>query len=146
MQGCSALLGIMLFDIKTPADFIAVERYVSTLLSSSFASDDSRCSYLRSEPFARVRLHAVYRHDDPCIPPPSWGPNGLCVEIRPDKLVSVEVKVPPIETYDDSWCGPVVYEVLPGFDGEFDALVQTKGPFIPGKKRRGRDEEGQDSV
>lgn len=132
----------MLFAVRTPADFIAVERYVSTLLSS----DDSRCSFLRSEPFARLRLHAVYRHDDPRTPPPSWGPNGVCVEIRPDKLVSVEVKAPPVETYDNSWCGPVVYEVMPGFEGNFDALVTSQGPFVPGKKRRGRDEEGQDSV
>ncbi len=132
----------MLFAVKTPADFIAVERYVSTLLSS----DESRCSFLRSEPFARVRLHAVYRHDDPVIPAPSWGPNGVCVEIRPDKLVSVEVRVPPVETYDTSWCGPVIYDESPGYSGDFDVVIQTQGPYVPGKKRRGRDEEGQDAV
>lgn len=132
----------MLFAIKTPADFCAVERYVATLLSS----DECRCSFLRSEPFARVRLHSIYRHDDPVTPPPCWGPEGVCVEINPDRLVSVEIRQPTAESYDNSWSGPVVYDVLPGYTGAFDALVQTQGPFVPGVKRRARDGEGEDMV
>lgn len=133
------LLSFMLFAIKTPADFIAVERRVASMLSS----DDARCSFLRSEPFTRIRMHAVYRPDDPVTPPPCWGPEGLCVEIK-NKLVSVEIRQPQVQAYDSSWCGPVVYDVLPGYKGSFDALVQAQGPFIPGKRQRARCEDEDD--
>ena len=131
----------MLFHIKTPADFKAVEHRVANLLSS----DEARCSFLRSEPFARIRLHAVYRPDDPVPPPPCWGPEGLCVEIA-NKLVSVEIKEAPpgSRVYDSSWSGPVVYDVMPGFTGSFEALTQTHGPFVPGRKRRARAEDELD--
>jgi len=114
----------MLFTVRTPADFTAVERYVSTLLSS----DEARCSFLRSEPFMRIRMHAVYRQDDPMTPSPCWGPDGLCVEIK-DKVVSVELKTPQQDAYDISWGGPVVYDVIPGFQGGFDALSNAQGPY-----------------
>jgi hypothetical protein len=123
----------MLFTVRTPADFTAVERYVATLLSS----DEARCSFLRSEPFTRVRMHAVYRPDDPITPSPCWGPDGLCVEIK-DRVVSVELKAPPQESYDSSWGGPVVYEVLPGFQGGFDALSNAQGPFERGETVLGK--------
>ena len=120
----------MLFSIKTPADFSAVEKRVAAMLSS----DDSRCSFLRSEPFARIRMHAIYRPDDPVPPPPCWGPEGLCVEIR-NRLVSVEIREAPRQTYDASWAGPVIYDEMPGFEGSFDILAKTKGPFVPGKRK-----------
>lgn len=130
----------MFFKINTPADFIAVERRVAAMLSS----DDSRCSFLRSEPFARIRLHAVYRPDDPMTPPPCWGPEGICVEIK-DRVVSVEIREPPRPAYDSTWSGPVVYDVMPGFQGGYDAIVNAQGPFVPGKRRRARQEdEGED--
>lgn len=131
----------MLFKVRTPADFVAVERRVAAMLSS----DESRCSFLRSEPFARIRLHAVYRQDDPVTPPPCWGPEGICVEIR-DRLVSVEIREPPRQAYDSSWSGPVVYDVLPGYEGSFDALVRAQGPYVPGKRARANDEESEDAV
>ncbi len=88
----------MLFAIRTPADFNEVERRVAALLSS----DEARCSFLRSEPFTRIRVHAVYRAHDPVTPPPCWGPEGLCVEIR-NRMVSVEIRSPAQEQYDGSW-------------------------------------------
>jgi hypothetical protein len=121
----------MLFCIKTPADFAAVERHVATLLSS----DDSRCALLRSEPFTRIKIHAIYRPEDPIVPPPCWGPQGLCVEFK-NGVVSAEIKEFPHEEYDDSWAGPVVYNVCPGFTGPFDAIAKTQGPFFPGKRSR----------
>jgi hypothetical protein len=132
----------MLFKVRTPADFVAVERRVATMLSS----DEARCSFLRSEPFTRIRMHAVYRPDDPMTPPPCWGPEGICVEIK-DRLVSVEIKEHPTD-YDSSWSGPVVYDAMPGFDGPFDALVQAQGPFVPGRKQRARrrDEDDDEPV
>lgn len=120
----------MLFSVRTPADFTAVERHVAALLSS----EASRCSFLRSEPFTRLRMHAVYRPDDPVPPPPCWGPDGLCVEIK-NRLVSVEIKELQRE-YDDSWCGPVVYDVVGGYEGPFDAIYKSSGPFMPGKRQR----------
>ena len=120
----------MLFNVRTAADFVAVERHVAALLKS----DDSRCSFLRSEPFARIRLHAVYRQDDPMTPPPCWGPEGICVEIK-NRLVSVEVKELRPD-YDSSWSGPVVYDALPGFKGSYDALANSQGPYVPGKRAR----------
>jgi len=132
----------MLFAIKTPADFTAVERHVSAMLSS----DDSRCSFLRSEPFARIRLHAVYRADDPCPPPPCWGPEGICVEIK-NRLVSVEIREPPKPQYDSSWAGPVVYDEMPGFEGSFDVIAKVTGPFRPGKRKpSGRCEDADELV
>lgn len=128
----------MLFKVRTPADFMAVEKRVAAMLSS----DEARCSFLRSEPFARIRLHAVYRPDDPVPPPPCWGPEGICVEIR-DRLVSVEIREPPRQAYDSSWSGPVVYDVVPGFEGNFDALVQAQGPFVRGKRARAREEDDE---
>jgi hypothetical protein len=125
----------MLFSVKTAADFAAVERRVAAMLSS----DDARCAFLRSEPFTRIRMHAVYRPDDPITPPPCWGPEGICVEIV-NKLVSVEIKEGP-GSYDSSWCGPVVYDAMPGFKGRFDAFVQAQGPFVPGKRQRARPED-----
>jgi hypothetical protein len=130
----------MLFNVRTPADFVAVERHVATLLSS----DDSRCSFLRSEPFARIRLHAVYRHDDPMTPPPCWGPEGICVEIK-NRLVSVEIKEQKT-VYDSSWSGPVVYDVLQGYKGSFDSLANAQGPFKPGKRQRVNDNDDDDIV
>lgn len=125
----------MLFDVKTPADFVAVERHVATLLKS----DDSRCSFLRSEPFARIRLHAVYRRDDPMTPPPCWGPEGICVEIN-NRLVSVEIKDQrPI--YDTSWSGPVIYDVLQGYKGPSESLANAQGPYKPGKRTRCHDDD-----
>lgn len=119
----------MLFAVKTAADFAVVERHVATLLSS----DASRCSFLRSEPFTRIRMHAVYRQDDPVPPSPCWGPEGVCVEIR-NRLVSVEVREPARESFDATWAGPVVYDVMPGFEGSFDAIAKAQGPFVPGKR------------
>jgi len=116
----------MLFCVRTPADFAAVESRVAVLLSS----DESRCGFLRSEPFARIRVHACYRADDPCPPPPCWGPEGLCVEIR-DRLVSVEIREPARQEYDSSWSGPVVFDVVPGFEGPHDAIERARG----GRKR-----------
>ena len=129
----------MLFVVKTPADFLAVERYVAGLL----ASDESRCSFLRSEPFTRIRAHAVYRPDDPVPPAPCWGPDGLCVEIS-NKKVSVEIRKPAREEYDNSWAGPVIYDSIPGFDGSFDALAKAQGPFIPGKRAMSARDESAD--
>ena len=131
----------MLFSVRTPADFLAVERHVATLLSS----DESRCSFLRSEPFTRIRAHAVYRPDDPVPPPPCWGPEGICVEIR-DRLVSVEIKEPQRQQYDCSWAGPVIFDAMPGFDGAFDALAKAQGPFVPGKRARSSRDEDLDDV
>lgn len=121
----------MLFAVKSPADFTAVERHVAALLSS----DESRCSFLRSEPFARIRMHAVYRPQDPCVPSPCWGPEGLCVEMR-NKLVSVEIREPKSQQYDDSWCGPVVYDVVSGYEGPFDAIYKARSHMETGKRHR----------
>jgi len=112
----------MLFSVRTPAEFAAVERHVANLLSS----DESRCGFLRSEPFARIRFHACYRPDDPSPPPPCWGPEGLCVEIR-NRLVSVEIREAPQQQFDSSWSGPVVFDVIPGFQGPHDTLVRAQG-------------------
>jgi hypothetical protein len=132
----------MLFSVKTPADFVAVERYVATLLSS----DDSRCSFLRGEPFTRIRTHAVYRPDDPVPPSPCWGPDGVCVEIK-NRLVSVEIRKPEKEEYDSSWAGPVVYDVIQDFHGSYEALERVQGPFKPGfRPKRPRQEDVDDMV
>jgi hypothetical protein len=132
---------VMLFMVKTPADFTAVERRVAAMLSS----DDSRCSFLRSEPFARIRVHAVYRPDDPVPPPPCWGPEGICVEIK-NRLVSVEIREAQRPTYDSSWAGPVVYDEMPGFEGSFDVLTKSQGPFVPGKRKASASLDGADEL
>jgi len=133
---------VMLFSVKTAADFLAVERYVAGLLSS----DESRCAFLRSEPFTRIRAHAVYRPDDPSLPTPCWGPDGICVLIT-NRMVSVEIRKPSREDYDTSWAGPVIYDAMPGYEGSFDALAKAQGPFIPGKRARSaRDESADECV
>ena len=131
----------MLFAVKTPADFTLVEQRVAAMLSS----DESRCSFLRSEPFARIRMHAVYRPDDPMVPPPCWGPEGICVEIK-NRLVSVEQREPARPTYDASWAGQVVYDVMPGFKGSYDVLAKCRGPYIPGKRKASAREEDADEL
>lgn len=131
----------MYFAVRTPADFGAVERHVSNLLSS----DESRCSFLRSEAFSRIRVHAMYRMSEPVTPPPCWGPEGLCVEVK-NRMVSVEIREPAEPTYDSSWAGPVVYNVLSGFHGNYDVLAKTQGPFARGRPAREARDDAADEL
>ena len=108
-------------------------------------SDVSRCAFLRSEPFNLIRLYAIYRKNIASPPSPCWGPNGLVVDVH-NKMIRVQIVTDSEDCYDSSWAGPVVYDLFPGYDGQFDAYAKTEGPFLPGKRAREAREDDLDEL
>jgi hypothetical protein len=97
----------MAFRAERATDFEAVEKHVSFLLSADM---DRSVAFIRSAPFCRFRVRALYRTRE--INGPLYGPNGIVLSFTRDSppgrggWVAVWVREDPAadsRSYDDSW-------------------------------------------